>query len=135
MLNKGNIEQVYKLAPVQEGILFHSLLDEHKGQYFDQIKWDISGPLDVAVLESCFEQLFARHQILRAAYVHEGFDQPLQVILKNRKGVFNFHEASVEEVPIFIDEDRSSYFDLQKDPLMRMTILKHTADHFTIIWS
>ncbi|MCV5926565.1 hypothetical protein OFO11_32230, partial [Escherichia coli] len=42
----GEIEDIYPLSPMQQGMLFHSLFDEGAGNYINQMRVSISG-LDV----------------------------------------------------------------------------------------
>ncbi len=34
--NGRNIDDIYPLTPMQEGMLFHTLYDPNSGQYFEQ---------------------------------------------------------------------------------------------------
>src|SRR5262249_15203994 len=84
---QGNydIEDVYPLSPMQEGLLFHALLDVDSGSYFGQTICEIKGYLDIPAVEKSMNDLMARYDILRGIYLHEGFERRIQVVLKERK--------------------------------------------------
>jgi surfactin family lipopeptide synthetase C len=41
-----NVEEVYQLSPLQQGILFHTLYAPSSGLYFNQVLCSIHGDLD-----------------------------------------------------------------------------------------
>ena len=138
-----DIEDIYPLSPLQEGMLFHSLLDGDSQHYFEQKTLGINGKLDPVAMEKSMNDLIARYQVLRTVFLYEGLERPLQVVLKERKMDFRFkdvrkqcRESSREEVIQFYKSlDRSHKFDLSKDMLMRVSVLQTGHDEFKIIWS
>src|SRR5690606_6964022 len=77
----GAVEDVYPLTPMQEGLLFQSLLDTESRAYFLQLNYRMLGPLDVDRFRMAWHEVARRHASLRAAIVHDDVDRPLQVIL------------------------------------------------------
>lgn len=43
-----NVEDVYSLSPMQQGMLFHSLYAPDDGVYIEQMSFNINGTLNVA---------------------------------------------------------------------------------------
>lgn len=82
----GNpIEDIYPLSPLQQGMLFHSLLHEDSGVYLMQDRYRIGGAIDeVAFLES-WRQVVALHPSLRASFQWKSQKQPVQVIHRQVK--------------------------------------------------
>ena len=74
-----NIEDQYRLSPVQEGILMHVLREPQAAAFFQQ-KVLPYGNLDVPHMIAAWEQVVARHPILRTSFHWQGLEQPVQVV-------------------------------------------------------
>src|SRR5713226_357385 len=81
-MTKNNIEDIYLLSPLQEGLLFHALYTPESGAYFLQLKFSLHGRLDVSAWQGAWEQVIERHPILRTAFIWTRQDKPLQVVRK-----------------------------------------------------
>jgi len=79
-----NIEDIYELSPVQQGILFHSLYAPQLGLYFIQFSYTVRGHLNLVAFERAW-QVAARHTILRTSFYWEEIDKPLQVVHRQVK--------------------------------------------------
>ena len=75
-----NIEAIYPLTSMQEGMLYHSLSALQPSVYFQQAILRLRGPLDPASLRRAWETMLARHSILRTVFVWERLERPLQVV-------------------------------------------------------
>ena len=47
-----NLEDLYRLSPMQEGMLFHSLYDPESNIYFRQLSCTMRGDLNVKKVET-----------------------------------------------------------------------------------
>lgn len=54
MSKKVKVKKLFPLSPMQEGMLFHSLLDRESGAYFEQAMFTINGELDIEKFEKKF---------------------------------------------------------------------------------
>src|SRR5437763_14625573 len=75
-----NIELLCELSPMQQAMLFHSLLAPGSGVYVVQLALRLTGPLDASALERAFRHVVERHGILRTAFHWEELEKPLQVV-------------------------------------------------------
>ena len=77
-----NIQDIYPLAPLQEGILFHHLLQTEGDAYLlrSVMAFDTRHRLD-AFLDA-LQTVINRHDILRTAIRWTGLTQPGQVVLR-----------------------------------------------------
>src|SRR5689334_6893677 len=75
-----NVEDVYRLSPMQQGLLFHSLYTPNLDVYFQQFSCRVRGEFDVAAFTRAWQRSVDRHAILRTAFFWDGLDEALQVV-------------------------------------------------------
>lgn len=142
--SKQDIDDIYPLSPMQEGLLFQALYDAESAAYFLQMTLELTGALNAAYFRQAWRILAQRHAVLRSAFVHEGVKQPLQVVLKQREPALHTADLSPlspaqqeEQLAHYAQQDRARGFDLQKEPLMRFALfqLDAASTHHALIWS
>lgn len=140
---KYNAEAIYRLSPMQEGMLFHSLLNKNSEAYFEQMTCRIKGTFHKEIAEKSMNYLIDRHSILRTIFVQDLDEYPVQVVLKERKIDLLYHDLrpqlsdGSEETLVkrIYEKDRSLKFELDREILVRITVLQLANEEFEIIWS
>lgn len=143
MKKSDNIEDVYTLSPLQEGILFHSIYQKEASAYFVQMVYRLSGDLNTRLVQYSMQELVNRHDILRTSFVYEEMEKPLQIVLKSRELPFYVEDlrslGSRAEQEAFLkaykEQDKGRYFDLTYDCLMRAAIFRVADTEYEFIWS
>jgi amino acid adenylation domain-containing protein len=137
-----NLESIYPLSPMQQGMLFHTLYQPEAGMYFEQFACTLRGQLDEAAFKRACQTVVERHPILRTAFVWESQSRPLQVVF--RKVELPWTEADWRDVPAeaqpaqlaaFMQADREQGFELNKPPIMRMSLIRLSDDSWRFLWS
>lgn len=141
-LNKANLQDLYPLSPMQQGMLFHALYQPDSQAYFEQMSYDIQGDLDVEIFKQSWQLLHNRHDALRTVFVYKKSAKLLQMVLKHRDVEFDFTDLSAltpeqqaERIEQYRRQDRARGFLLTKDRLSRLQLFKTGAGHYAMIWS
>ncbi|GGX08656.1 non-ribosomal peptide synthase/polyketide synthase [Aquimarina muelleri] len=136
------VDDIYHLSPMQEGMLFHHLFDDSKQAYCIQSIFDLEGELDTTLFEKSINKLCERHEIFRTGFFNDGISHPVQIIFSDR--VAPVHNISlIEEEPYdlekrvatIIREDLERGFDIFKEPLMRVHLIQLSENRYKVIWN
>ncbi|HEX8128490.1 MAG TPA: amino acid adenylation domain-containing protein [Pyrinomonadaceae bacterium] len=135
----GNVEDIYLLSPLQEGLLFHSLYSPETDSYLQQLRFTIRGGLDVQAFEHAWQRVIERHPILRTGFVWERQEKPLQVVRRSVKLPWTeldwrglSRQEQQERFVALLEEDRLIGFDFAKAPLLRMTVVRMADDVYEL---
>ncbi|MBB6122108.1 non-ribosomal peptide synthetase [Nocardiopsis algeriensis] len=137
----GEIQDVLPLATLQEGLLFHSVKDEqHLDVYTVQNVFEFSRRVDADALQAAARTLLRRHPSLRAGFMHEGVERPVQFI--PREVPVSWHEADLSDLPEAEARRRFEHirvaqrerrFDLTRPPLIRHVLVRLGPDRDALI--
>ncbi|MCU0288494.1 MAG: condensation domain-containing protein, partial [Acidobacteria bacterium] len=138
-----DIEDIYTLSPMQEGMLFHALIDGQSASYFEQTAYRLQVEIDIATFKSSFNHLLRRHDILRTVFLYQEIERPVQVVLTRAEVDFYYEDisgikgedAKAGFIKNFKIKDRSKTFDLSRDALMRISLFKLGYREYEVIWS
>ncbi|WP_260989999.1 condensation domain-containing protein, partial [Paenibacillus xylanexedens] len=142
MVQKDQVIKVYPLSPMQSGMLFHSMLENQPEAYFVQTSMSLFGTIDLSILEKSLKVLMERHEVFRTFFSHKKLSQPLQAVLKERAPILMYEDiADMQEdqkatyLEAFKKADRTKGFDLTKDVLFRVSVLKTGQKQYEMVWS
>jgi amino acid adenylation domain-containing protein len=143
LFTRENIKDVYTLSPMQEGMLFHALLEQDAPTYFQQAAFRTRGSLDVEYVRQALDRLVGRHDALRTIFKYKGVEQPLQIVLKKWEADFvyedlrRFADEGERETYVrrFKERDRARPFDLFGGALMRLSLLRVADEEYEFVWS
>ncbi|MFC4909840.1 amino acid adenylation domain-containing protein [Actinomadura gamaensis] len=117
---------VWPLAPLQQGLYFHALLDASATDvYTGQLVLDFDGDLDVPALRDAAFELPARHPSLRTAFTQTVSGEPVQTALGQVPGDELWRETGADEasLPALMAAERTRRFDLTRPPFLRFTLV------------
>ncbi|MFI8708314.1 condensation domain-containing protein, partial [Bacillus sp. NPDC077411] len=130
MIPKLQVQSVFNLTPMQNGILFHELMDKESFAYFEQVSCTIDRTLDMTVLRKSLKILFDRHENLRGNIFYKNIEEPKFVVFKEKIPHIQFEDFSklddVEcklSVEQFLKKDKEKGFNLLTDDLLRISVL------------
>ncbi|WP_431495056.1 non-ribosomal peptide synthase/polyketide synthase [Pseudomonas brassicacearum] len=139
----GNpIEDIYPLSPLQQGMLFHSLLHEDSGVYLMQDRYRIGGAIDEGAFLESWRQVVALHPSLRASFQWKSQKQPVQVIHRQVKVPLDTldlrglapHEQEAR-IRTLLEDEQKVGFNLSKPPLIRFRLVRLGDESYEFIRS
>ncbi len=101
---------------------------------------DLRGELNVAALRAAFDYMLVRHESLRTSF-RENDGRPYQVVEQPTTGILGdltdlsglAGAAAREELNRIISTEREHRFDLRRAPLLRVRLIRLTAQHHVLI--
>ena len=141
-LDPENVEDIYRLSPMQQGMLFHTLLDRECTPYFEQMSCVLRGALDEGAFRDAWRRVIGRHSVLRTSFHWVGLEQPVQVALKEATvswTVLDWCGLSRGEQETKFEQhlrrDKQEGFDLSARPPMRFALIRTGASEYRFCWS
>ncbi|SOP98103.1 amino acid adenylation domain-containing protein [Pseudomonas syringae] len=132
----GQIEDLYPLAPMQQGMLFHTLFEQEAGNYINQMRIEVSG-LDVPRFRAAWQATLDAHEVLRSAFISH-LQPALQVVLRDVRMPFVELDARGQSsgwIDQWADADRQQGFDLAHGPLLRLAVLRTGEQSHQLIYT
>lgn len=145
-MNKENeqkeVEAIYPLTYLQEGMLYHCILNADPELYFEQYTCRLKGKLNVDAFRTAWQEVINRHAILRTSFVWKNTEQMMQVVLKSASLPFSLLDWSAlpedeQEIKItdLLARNKKIGFKLNTAPLMNITVIKLKAEEYQFIWN
>lgn len=126
----ANIQDIYPLAPLQEGMLFHHLLSERGGDtYVRPILLSLPSRQRLDQFVGALQQVIDRHDILRTAVMWEHLPRPVQVV--HRRAVLSLQVIALDPLRDPLDQFKEwmqpehQYLDLRHAPMMGLQAAEH----------
>ncbi|MCK4979854.1 MAG: hypothetical protein KAS62_05625, partial [Candidatus Delongbacteria bacterium] len=93
-IKKQDIEDIISLSPLQEGMLYHYLLDVKSEVYCEQLVLNISMKINYDLFVKSWEIVVRNNSILRTIFRWEDIKNPIQIVLKNSKTNIELHDCT-----------------------------------------
>ncbi|WP_170948621.1 non-ribosomal peptide synthetase, partial [Pseudomonas sp. Irchel 3A7] len=112
----ANVQDIYPLAPLQEGILFHHLIEQERDPYV------LSGALGFKTRSAvqgfieALQQVIDRHEILRTGFAWNDLEQALQVVHRRAELVVKTLDVGTP------DQKPPQWIDITRPPLLNCSV-------------
>ena len=136
------IEKPYRLSPMQQGMVFHSLYAQHSGIEIEQMIYTLHEDLHITLFQSAWQYVIQRHPILRTSFQWEGVDEPVQQvhtlgnplwIIEDWRGTSP--EKQKEKLAAYLRKDRSQGFKLTETSLNRFALFRLGESDYQFVWT
>jgi amino acid adenylation domain-containing protein/thioester reductase-like protein len=122
----ANVRDIYPLSPVQEGMLFHHLLNERNDTYVLLTLFELTSETQLARFVDALERVIARHDILRTAVLWEKLPRAVQVVYRQaalpvEKVSLQLHDDPLEQLEEWMRPENQG-MNLRRAPLMKLQV-------------
>ncbi len=142
VITSSSIEKSYVLAPMQHGMLFHSVISVGEGVYIGHVICKLSPETDLSAFERAWKIVIERHEALRTSFAWQGLSEPVQRVHRDVAvpiEVWDWTNVPVSEhegrLQAYLAGERNRGFDLSAPPLMRFALLKIAAGGYLFLWT
>ncbi|RMR60974.1 non-ribosomal peptide synthetase [Pseudomonas cichorii] len=126
----ANIQDVYPLVPLQQGILFHHLLGQEGDTYLVRSVLEFSERASLDAFLDALQQVIDRHDSLRTSVHWNGLPQPLQVVQRTAQLTVSNLDFTGDDIRGQLDHatDPSRLrIDLGNAPLIHAHVTRNTG--------
>jgi len=141
MQNK-NIQSIYRLSPIQEGILYQCVKSPDAGYYHSQFSCRLDNLKDADKWQQVWLKVVEQHAVLRTFFTWEKRDQPLQIVRQRVQLPWqsldwsNDSEQQIEQQWSGLKRrDKDLGFNLSKAPLIRFSLIKTGPESYHFLMS
>ncbi|MGI9291060.1 MAG: amino acid adenylation domain-containing protein [Gammaproteobacteria bacterium] len=138
----SNIADIYPATAMQHGMLFHDIYAGDHNAYLSQILWKLEATLDIDAFARAWQGVFDRHASLRTAIRMSASGEPIQVACQEvaiELHVDDWQTLSAsqqdKQLEAFLEQDRSTSFDLEVAPLIRLNLFRLSKQEFRFVWT
>ncbi|MEP7242924.1 MAG: amino acid adenylation domain-containing protein [Gammaproteobacteria bacterium] len=122
----ANVQDIYPLSPLQEGMHFHHLLNSANDTYVLSTLFELDSNARIVALTRALQSVIDRHPILRTAVLWDDLPGPVQVVY--RRATLQVAERSLDPARSAIEQvkewmrPQGQQIHLRKAPLVRLLI-------------
>lgn len=132
----------YAISPMQQGMLFHHLLEPDSGADVEQMVMRLREPVDFADFSAAWDHASDRHEALRTSFRWDDTTSPMQEVQPRavmecteiNQTAYSDEQADIR-LRSFLAEDRTRGFDLARAPLSRLTIFRRNDNSSIVVWT
>ncbi|WP_369987355.1 non-ribosomal peptide synthetase [Pseudomonas xanthosomatis] len=138
----AQIEDVYPLTPMQEGLLLHTLLEPGTGLYYMQDRYRINSALDPERFAQAWQAVVARHEALRASFSWNAGEAMLQIIHKPGKLAVDYQDwrgqddaAQEARLQALHKQEREAGFELLREAPFHLRLVRVADERYWFMMS
>ncbi|WP_373296659.1 amino acid adenylation domain-containing protein, partial [Streptomyces sindenensis] len=139
----ASVEDILPVAPLQNGLLFHSELDQSElDVYTVQFEIALEGEVDAGALRAAVAGLLRRHANLRTGFHRIGSGTAVQVVRREVElpwteiDLRDMDEpARTAELERIVARDRFRRYDLTRAPLLHFTLVRLADERYTLLFN
>lgn len=91
-LNSEDVQDIFSLTPVQEGMLFHYIKNQESNLYHIILSLRIAGKIDTERFKTAWQWVAKNNEMLRAVFRWKEVKNPVQIIKKDQGVQIRFYD-------------------------------------------
>lgn len=128
-----NVQDIYPLAPLHEGMLFHHMAGGEGDPYLQNMMMAMPERVQLGRFVQALQTVIERHDILRTAVLWEGLPEPVQVVWREALLIVEEVTLSPQDGEIEAQlaqrfDPRHHRLDVRRAPMMRMYAARDGAN-------
>lgn len=138
--SKPKIEAIYPLTAMQQGLLFHHLM-EGEDQGFLLVQCDIKGTLDLSLFKQAWTAVTARHEIMRSTVHWRKVERPVVLVRPDKEMNWSFldwTDKTADQREILLETHKNTLKSkgalLEKSPLSHIHLIKKDEESYYLLW-
>jgi amino acid adenylation domain-containing protein len=136
-----NIEEIYRLTPIQQELLRRELKSSDSSPVRLCV-FTLDGDLSVAAFKQSWQSILLQHQALRSLFYWEGINEPVQVVPRQVSLPLQQHDWSTlpadeqaRHIEQFLTAEYGHKFDPSKSPLFRIHLIRLAKEKYLFVWN
>ncbi|WP_141699581.1 non-ribosomal peptide synthetase, partial [Pseudomonas sp. BIOMIG1BDMA] len=128
-----NVQDIYSLAPLQDGMFYHHLAADQGDAYLLHMLFSFTGPEPLNLFAKALQSVIDRHDILRSSIAWEGLVEPVQVVW--RQASLGLEQVAIDPTEGDVLAQLHSRFDprhyrldMTRAPLMHLAYTEDSAN-------
>ena len=138
----AQIDDVYPMTPMQEGMLLHTLLEPGTGIYYMQDRYRINSALEPQRFAQAWQAVVARHEALRASFSWSAGEAMLQIIHKPGHTAVDYQdwrelddEAQEQRLQALHKQEREAGFQLLSQAPFHLRLVRVADERYWFMMS
>lgn len=135
-----HMEKVMVTTPMQQGLLFHSVLDD--SAYISNTYCKFNGELNLPLFKQAWQEMINRHEIYRTCFTGFEHEHIHQLVLSKATLNFDYQDwrelnrkEQVTAINRFHAQDMKSGFKLEAAPLFRLALVRLSEQQYHFSWT
>ncbi|MCO8171458.1 amino acid adenylation domain-containing protein, partial [Pseudomonas sp. 21LCFQ02] len=129
----ANVQDIYALAPLQAGVLYHHLASAAGDPYVLQVQFAFADIERIKAFVAALNTVIARHDILRSSVVWEGLEEAVQVVWRSAPLALERIDEALLQGDVLTQlqarfDPRHYRLDLSRAPLLRLAYTRDPAN-------
>jgi len=141
-LPAAEIQDVYPLSPMQEGLLLHTLREPGSGIYLMQYCYLIEHAIDLDAFEQAWRTVVERHEVLRTSFCWDVAEQMVQIVRREPRPdirLLDWQHVAPDQYEALLEAELSAElqqgFDLANEVAFRLRLIKLGEQRYGFVLS